>query len=169
MPKFDTSRLFVDSATKCCETTASGSWEVTALRTQSRACCALDIVSAVVKVLDAIMKRVASGSHRLRVSTKSAGSTFDTKKNAMFGWVNARSASWAMAGPKSDPPMPIFTTDSILFPVNPRQSPLRTRSARTDMRSSTECTASTMSTPSTTNWEFRGRRNALCKTARSSV
>ncbi len=64
--------------------------------------------------------------------------------------------------------MPMFTTLTIGLPVWPFHSPLRTRSAKADMRSSTACTSATTSTPSTTSDASLGIRRATWSTARSS-
>ena len=49
-------------------------------RNQSRAECALVMVSSVVKVLEATMKRVSSGSRSRVASAKSVPSTLETKR-----------------------------------------------------------------------------------------
>ncbi len=54
---------------------------------------ALLIVSMVVKVLDATMKRVSAGSRSRTASCRSAPSTFDTNRKVIERSVNARSAS----------------------------------------------------------------------------
>src|SRR5665213_986041 len=54
-----------------------------------------------------------------------------------------------MAGPRSEPPMPMFTTAEIRCPVWPVHSPDRIRSATASSRSSTSCTSATTSCPST--------------------
>ena len=43
------------------------------------------------------------------------------------------SASVTMTGPRSDPPIPIFTTSVIAFPVHPRHCPPRTWSENSRM------------------------------------
>ncbi len=65
--------------------------------------------------------------------------------------------------------MPMFTTLRIGRPVAPVHSPLRTRSAKAAMRSSTSCTAGTTSAPSTSIRVPRGARSATWRTARPSV
>ena len=74
-----------------------------------------------------------------------------------------------MAGPRSEPPIPMLTTVVMRSPVAPVHSPPRTRSANAPIRPSTSCTSATTSTPSTTSEASRGIRSATCSTARSSV
>ena len=78
-------------------------------------------------------------------------------------------ASYAITGPRSEPPMPMLTTLRIRRPVAPVHCPDRTRSAKAPIRSSTSCTSATTSWPSTPRVASRGRRSAVCRTARSSV
>ncbi|SHX55437.1 Uncharacterised protein [Mycobacteroides abscessus subsp. abscessus] len=54
------------------------------------------------------------------------------------------------------------------LPVAPVHSPLRSRSVKSPIASSTWCTSATTSCPSTTSCASRGRRRAVCSTARSS-
>src|SRR3954462_11352103 len=92
MPKSSTSFLFVDTATKCFDTAASPRTSVS----QRRAAVALVNVSSVENVLDATMKSVVAGGGPARfgpqggggaspssLATRSAGSTFDTKRAEM--------------------------------------------------------------------------------------
>ncbi|CAM5691360.1 hypothetical protein SALBM311S_02878 [Streptomyces alboniger] len=81
----------------------------------------------------------------------------------------ARSTSYAIAGPRSEPPIPMLTTLRIRLPVCPVHSPERTRPAKSLIRSSTACTCGTTFSPSTSTTAFAGARNAVCSTARSSV
>ncbi|COX33968.1 Uncharacterised protein [Mycobacterium tuberculosis] len=64
--------------------------------------------------------------------------------------------------------MPMLTTVLIRFPVAPVHSPLRRRSVKAPIASSTACTSVTTSWPSTTSSASRGSRSAVCNTARSS-
>ena len=64
--------------------------------------------------------------------------------------------------------MPTLITLRMRLPVCPFQSPLRTRSANSLIRSSTACTSGTTSCPSTTIDAPRGARSATCSTARFS-
>ncbi len=64
----------------------------------------------------------------------SAPSTFDTNRHSMPGWRYASRARYAIAGPRSEPPMPMLTTVVIRCPVAPSHSPLRTRSANALIR-----------------------------------
>jgi hypothetical protein len=54
-----------------------------AASTQSRAACALVIVSCVVKVFDETMNSVSAGSRSRVASMKSVPSMLETKRNAM--------------------------------------------------------------------------------------
>jgi hypothetical protein len=65
--------------------------------------------------------------------------------------------------------MPMFTTLRIGLSVAPVHSRLRTRSEKSDIRSSTSWTRGTTSTPSTSIRVPRGARRATCSTARPSV
>ncbi len=130
---------------------------------------ALAIVSCVVKVLLATMKSVSAGSSPWVFQAKSPGSTFDTKRNSRPGAAKSRSASLAIAGPRSLPPIPMFTTVRIGRPVWPVQRPHRTSSANAAMRSSTAWTSGTTSRPPVRMTVPRGARSATWSTARSSV
>ncbi len=74
-----------------------------------------------------------------------------------------------MTGPRSEPPIPTFTTLRMRLPVNPFQAPPRTWSAKLAIRSRTACTSGTTSLPSTRMCASRGARRATCSTARCSV
>ncbi len=76
-----------------------------------------------------------------------------------------------MTGPRSDPPIPMFTMCVTFLPVTPRHSPERTRSANAEIASSTACTSASICCPSTTSTGSApsGRRSAVCSTARSSL
>ncbi len=126
-------------------------------------------VSIVVNVLDATTKSVSWGSRSRVDATKSAPSTLDTKRSVRRRSPYQRSASAAMAGPRSEPPIPMLTTLRIGRPVKPVHPPLRTRPAKSAMRSSTAWTRGTTSSPSTTMRAPRGARSATCSTARCSV
>jgi len=76
MPKFRTAAAFVLTATKC-EATA---FSPRAPTIQFRATRALANVSAVVKVLEATTNKVDAGSRSDKQSSRSAGSTLDTKR-----------------------------------------------------------------------------------------
>ena len=60
------------------------------------------------------------------------------------------SASQAITGPRSEPPMPMLTTLRMRLPVCPFHSPPRTRVQNSAMRSSTAWTSGTTFMPSTT-------------------
>ena len=65
--------------------------------------------------------------------------------------------------------MPMLTMLRMRLPLWPSQAPLRTRAAKSAMRSSTSCTPGTTLTPSTRMSAPRGARSATCSTARFSV
>ena len=75
------------------------------------------MVSCVVKVLDAIINNVVSGSQTSRTWDKSAASTFDTKWGVISLEPNGLRASQTIDGPKSEPPIPILTIDVIFLPL----------------------------------------------------
>ena len=62
--------------------------------------------------------------------------------------------------------MPMLTTVLMRSPVAPRHSPLRSRSVKSPIRSSTSCTSATTSWPSTISSVPLGIRSATCSTAR---
>jgi len=64
--------------------------------------------------------------------------------------------------------MPMLTTLRIGLPVYPVQTPLRTRVAKSVMRSSTSCTPGTTFWPSARIEVPRGARKATCSTDRFS-
>ena len=84
---------------------------------QSRAEVALVSVSSVPNVSEEMMNSVSSGSRSRVASTKSVESTLDTNRNTRSRVASCRSASYAIAGPRSDPPMPTLTTFLIGLPV----------------------------------------------------
>ena len=83
--------------------------------------------------------------------------------------VTAVVASFAITGPRSDPPIPMFTTFLMRAPVKPLHSPLRTLSANAAIASNTSCTSGTTGLPSTATVAPFGARSAVCSTARRSV
>ncbi len=166
MPKARTASTLVDTAAKWL---ASWSWATPLSRNHWRALQALAMVSSVVKVLEQTITRVCSGSSRSRHSASSVPSTLETK--CMRGPLPARceSARHTMRGPRSEPPMPMLMTSVMRLPVAPVQSPLRTCSENTRMRSSTAWMAGMTGLPSTLNVAPAPARSAMCRTARSSV
>ena len=64
--------------------------------------------------------------------------------------------------------MPMLTTVLMRSPVAPVHSPLRSRSVKSPILSSTACTSSTTFWPSTISSSPRGSRSAMCSTARFS-
>ena len=89
---------------------------------QARALSAFNKVSIVVKVLLEIIIRVVSGFKLDSASFMSVPSTLETKCVLIFAEANSLSAVHAILGPKSEPPMPMFITSVIGFPVSPTHS-----------------------------------------------
>jgi len=82
----------------------------------SRALRALVIVSSVVKVLEAIRNNVLSGRRPASTDCSSCPSMLETKWKRWPGSSGGRgmcSAVTAIWGPRSEPPMPMFTTSVI--------------------------------------------------------
>src|SRR5882724_9718280 len=117
MPNFRTSAAAVETATKCLATARSSP---SALTHQARAVRAFVSVSIVVNVLDDTTKSVSAGSRSRVDATKSAPSTLDTKRRTRRRSPYQRSASAAIAGPRSEPPIPMLTTFRIGRPVKHR-------------------------------------------------
>ena len=114
MPNLRTSSALVETATKCFATAFSS---LSAARHQSRAVFALVMVSSVTNVFEEMTNRVSAGSIPHVDSTKSVPSTFETNSKRRFRSLKWRSASWAMTGPRSEPPMPTLTTFRMRLPV----------------------------------------------------
>ena len=81
IPNAATRSAFVDTATKCFATAPAS--PPNRPSSQSRALCALVIVSSVVNVFDDTMKSVSAGSRSRVASTRSMPSTFDTNRNVI--------------------------------------------------------------------------------------
>ena len=81
MPNLATSSAFVDTATKCLATDLGSRPKPSS--DQSRALCALVIVSRVVNVFEEMMKSVSAGSRSWTASAKSVPSTLETKRKVM--------------------------------------------------------------------------------------
>ena len=94
---------------------------------------ALVIVSWVVKVLDEMMNKVWAGSICAKVSERSAPSTLETKWVRMPALPKVLRARAAMAGPRSEPPMPMFTTSENMAPDEPTIVPSRTPAAKSNI------------------------------------
>ncbi len=99
----------------------------------SLAAVAFARVSRVVKVFETAITRVSSGSSPARAAAISAPSTLAAKRNSIFG-SSGLSASQTSRGPRSEPPMPMWTTARNARPVAPRIAPLRTPSAKASIR-----------------------------------
>jgi hypothetical protein len=173
IPKSATFSTFVDKATKCRATASDPTSSLDSPprpdSSQDRAEVALVIVSMVVKVFEATTNSVSAGSRSRTASCRSAPSTFDTKRTVNSRSVKARSASYAIAGPRSEPPMPMLTTLRMRLPVWPVHLPERTCSAKSAILSSTACTLGTTFSPATSTTASSGARSAVCSTARPSV
>ena len=65
--------------------------------------------------------------------------------------------------------MPMLTMSVMVWPVAPRQAPLRTCSEKSRIFSSTALIPGITSAPSTMTGRFDRLRSAVCRTARSSV
>jgi len=88
MPNSATLSRAVDTAAKCL---ATAPWVLmprcsSASRSQARAMRALVRVSRVVKVLEAIMNRVVSGSRSPTFSAQSVGSMLEMKRHSRPSW-----------------------------------------------------------------------------------
>ena len=133
-----------------------------------RAARALAIVSRVVKVLDATMNSVRAGSSPARVEVRCAPSRLETKCTRGPPACGA-SARQTIRGPRSDPPMPMFTTSVIRSPVWPRHSPERTAPEKRAIASSPRSTSARMASSTSQTGVSRESRSSACSTARSSV
>ena len=83
---------------------------------------ALVSVSIVVKVFDETTNSVVAGSIRVSTASMSAPSTFETKWHSISGSEKARSARYAIAGPRSLPPD--ADVDDVADPLPCRATPL---------------------------------------------
>ena len=79
------------------------------------------------------------------------------------------SAETTITGPKSDPPIPMFTTSVISFPLKPLCSPEITFSEKTFIWLSTFLIPGFMFSPSTRISLSEKSLKAVCKTALFSV
>ncbi len=107
--ELDDRSAFVDTATKCFATASSPS----ASTSQVRAECAFVSVSSVVNVFDETTNSVSAGSSRAASDARSAPSTFDTNRHATPARCTRAARRSAIAGPRSLPPIPMFTTVRI--------------------------------------------------------
>ena len=85
------------------------------LCSQSRALCAFIRVSCVVKDLDTTTTKVLRGSSPSSASLIDAPSTFSAKRKSSLALPLAANASATRRGPRSEPPIPIWTT-ALNFP-----------------------------------------------------
>src|SRR6516164_4661329 len=91
----------------------------------------------------------------------------ETEGHAAFAVMFQR--SYAITGPRSEPPIPTLMTLRMRLPVWPVQAPLRTRLEKALILSRTAWTSGTTFFPSTTMVASFGARRATCNTARFSV
>ena len=131
MPNLDVSERLVETAANCRVTAVSPK----AAFSHARADCAFIMVSMVVKVLEETMNSVRAGLRLFSVSARCAPSTFEMKCVAMVSCAKGDSACAAMAGPRSDPPMPILTTAVKGLPSAAVMRPWRMSSAKDRQRS----------------------------------
>ena len=83
-----------------------------------------------VKVLLATMTKVVSGSRPAVVTARSDGSMLEMNRQVSPGCLYGSRASYAITGPRSEPPMPMLMTVWMRLPVTPVHSPERTRPAK---------------------------------------
>ena len=121
-------------------------------------CRALVSVSSVVNVFDDTTNSVSAGSRSWVHSQKSVPSTLLTNWKVMSRRLKSRNASAAIAGPRSEPPMPMFTTFFTGLPVWPVHAPERTRSLKSAILRNTPCTCGTTFSPSTSMTAPSGAR-----------
>ena len=135
----------------------------------SRAVRALVSVSRVVNVLLLTMNSVSAGSRSIVASRMSTPSTFDTNRNVRARSEYWRRASVAIAGPRSEPPMPMLITFRIGLPVKP--GPLVVADAHRERGHPIEDRVDVGDDVLAVDDQplARGRRRAVCRTARSSV
>ena len=129
-----------------------------------RADCAFLSVSTVVNVLEVTMNSVVAGSRPARAPVRCSGSTLDTKATSMPSRGEAHapaSASHTIAGPRSEPPIPRWTTLRIGRPVAPSLKPPRSCAASARIRASVARIAGMMSAPSTSSGASPGCRSAV--------
>ncbi len=91
------------------------------------------------------MNSVVRGSRPAVFSATSVGSMFETNRTSMSWCLYGSSASYAMTGPRSEPPMPMFTTVRTRSPVTPVHAPERTWSANAYTLASSACTSASTS------------------------
>ena len=75
------------------------------------------------------MNSVVAGSSPLSVVAASVGSMLLMNRHSSPSCRYGSSASYAITGPRSEPPMPMLMTVRIRSPVTPVQVPVRTCSA----------------------------------------
>ena len=164
-PNSSIALALTDTAAKCCGSRLGPS----RCRIQARAARALVSVSSVVKVLEQMMNSVRSGSACSSRSASWQPSTLEANATLGAPALYCLSACTAMAGPRSEPPIPMFTTSAKLWSLLERMIPWRTSSAKLSMCSRSARTCAPISSPATSIDAAFERRNAVCSTARFSV
>ena len=115
------------------------------------------------------MNSVRARSRFCSVSARSAPSTLATKCMRGPSPAKGESARDAIAGPRSEPPMPILTTSLNGAPVAPRMSPERTARAKAKTFSRSASISGRMFSPPTRSGRDERSRRAICMAARLSV
>src|ERR1700722_1544127 len=160
MPKASIASALVETAAKW----FAGDLSPSAPTIHARAALAFACVSSVVNVFEHTITNVSAGSMLRLRSSSWVRSTFDTKCGVMPPLHSALSASHTSSGPKSDPPMPMFTTCLNGLPVIPSFLPERTAAAKsTSFLRDSRTSACTAAGPA------KSERSAVCNTARCSV
>mmetsp|Transcript_8986 Transcript_8986/g.14415 ORF Transcript_8986/g.14415 Transcript_8986/m.14415 type:complete len:228 (-) Transcript_8986:409-1092(-) len=147
IPNLDTASALVERAAKCLAMDASS--PLKAFNTHALAVPALVMVSWVVNVLEAMRKRVVSGSQLFKISEIWVPSTLEQKNMFKSRLQYGLSASQTMTGPRSEPPIPMLTMLEMGFPVKPFHSPDRTFSVNALIFLRTSLTSGMTSFPST--------------------
>ena len=157
-PKSVAPRTLLVIAMKCLSIASLVSDEAISHFFANNAFCA---VSKVLKDLEATIKSVVSGLSVSITSSKCVGSKFDTKCIFKSLALKSTKASHTNSGPKSEPPIPIFTMSLIFWPVNPFHSPEW-------MLLTVLSIFLRQSVISLFRFALAGMRKAVCKTDRSS-
>ncbi len=158
-------RWLVDTAAKCFASAALP--RRSAIHCRARR--ALLIVSSVVNVFEQTMKSVVAGSALSMTSAIWQPSMFETKRTARSRLRNRASASTAITGPRSEPPMPMLTMVRNGLPVLPATAPECTPRTKASSLARSARTSSMMLRPSTASGRSSARRSAVCNAGRFSV
>ncbi len=137
--------------------TCSAGWDTPPDTSQPIARRAFASVSMVPKDLEHTTKTVCSGRRPSSARSKSTGSMFETKRTSRTLLRIEASASHSSAGPRSLPPMPMFTTWVMLDDTASTADRIRRSCVAASVRSSSVAVDSLAA------------RIAMCVTARPSV